>query len=147
MPSDPVYQAEYRARPEVIERQAAYAKTAKVKEYRKEYSQRPEAKASKRRRRNTPEYREKALARNYSLTLEEYRHLIGRQKCDMCGETDPGSTFHIDHDHGCCPTPSRCCGKCVRGLLCRHCNIGLGYFHDDVKHLQDAIDYIRRTAI
>lgn len=31
----------------------------------------------------------------------------------------------------------------VRGLLCVRCNAGIGYFDDDVKRLQAAIDYIQ----
>ena len=52
--------------------------------------------------------------------------------CAMCDEAFGDDQFiYIDHDHACCPvTPgmqTRCCGKCVRGLLCLTCNIALGY--------------------
>lgn len=43
-----------------------------------------------------------------------------------------------DHDPICCPRKedhsgrnrTKCCGKCLRGLLCRFCNSRLGYVED-----------------
>lgn len=54
--------------------------------------------------------------------------------CAICGPWTGynGSTRDLstDHDHDCCPTVPTC-GKCTRGLLCKHCNDLLGRTHDD----------------
>jgi len=44
---------------------------------------------------------------------------------------------HLDHDH--------LTGK-IRGLLCGHCNLLLGFSQDDIKILKGAIDYLERTS-
>lgn len=74
-------------------------------------------------------------------------------KCALCGDTmlprgkGPKSVV-IDHDHNCCPPrPGRAgasCGKCVRGLLHRDCNLLLGRLEKNPGYLQRAEDYLRR---
>jgi|HubBroStandDraft_6_1064221.scaffolds.fasta_scaffold04118_11 hypothetical protein len=49
----------------------------------------------------------------------------------------------IDHNHNCCPK-AKSCGKCLRGLLCGHCNLILGHAKDSRQVLQGLIDYLRR---
>lgn len=49
----------------------------------------------------------------------------------------------IDHDHSCCPG-TRSCGKCVRGLLCDKCNMGIGRFADDLTLLRKAVGYLEK---
>jgi hypothetical protein len=41
--------------------------------------------------------------------------------------------MHIDHDHK---------TGLVRGLLCKHCNQGLGHFRDSTTFLHNAVGYL-----
>jgi hypothetical protein len=65
-------------------------------------------------------------AARYGLTREQYDELAAGP-CAICGATEPGGRgrFHIDHDHTCCPTRQRSCGRCIRGALCASCNMRL----------------------
>jgi hypothetical protein len=76
------------------------------------------------------------------MTLEEYLAFIGIRVCSICGASGDDVAFHVDHDHACCPGTGSSCGKCIRGLLCRNCNIGLGHFNDDPQRLALAITYL-----
>jgi|SRR6266446_2581561 len=61
-------------------------------------------------------------------------------KCKIC--RDPLIRFgDIDHDHSCCPS-GKSCGKCIRGLLCRGCNRGMGHYKDDPDRLIKASNYL-----
>ena len=56
-----------------------------------------------------------------------------------------GKPTHIDHDHACCPKKAMSCGKCVRGVLCRDCNIMLGVAKDNKKTLTNAVKYLESS--
>ena len=59
-------------------------------------------------------------------------------RCAVCRSEDPGhhGKFSVDHDH----TTDR-----VRGLLCHHCNVGLGHFYDNPSFLLQAAAYLDRS--
>jgi hypothetical protein len=62
--------------------------------------------------------------------------LLMRQdfKCAICGgDFIFAKSVAIDHNHQ---------TGTIRGALCNRCNVGLGYFKDDVELLQKAIDYL-----
>jgi hypothetical protein len=87
----------------------------------------------------------KAIER-YGITEEQYDAMLSAQggACAICGTGDPGAEtarWAIDHDHDCCPG-AESCGRCVRGLLCRNCNVGLGHFDDDPDRLLAATAYL-----
>ena len=62
-------------------------------------------------------------------------------RCGICGTDKPGGRggWHIDHDHTCCQIG---CQKCVRGILCHRCNVGLGQFCDEPERLKAAIQWL-----
>lgn len=78
--------------------------------------------------------------RRYGITLEQYDQMYISQngKCAICRLDKP---LNIDHDHSCCDYDGSC-GKCVRGLLCKPCNTGLGNFKDDSSFLSSAQSYL-----
>lgn len=59
----------------------------------------------------------------YNITRSFYDEIFKNQKglCAICEVWEPTC---VDHDHACCPT-WKSCGACVRGLLCKGCNIQL----------------------
>lgn len=82
------------------------------------------------------------LKKRFNITPHDWMVIWRRQHggCAICGK--PGGTeLHIDHDHACCPG-AYSCGKCVRGLLCRRHNHGLGNFQDNLVEMRAAIDYV-----
>ena len=85
----------------------------------------------------------------YRMTADEYAAKLREQGgvCSICGKTpdENGKDLAVDHDHSCCPG-TRSCGKCVRGLLCRTCNLAIGYFQDSTELLLAAVAYLRREG-
>ena len=94
-------------------------------------------------RKHPEEVRNTWLMRTFKLTASEWDAKLAAQgrKCAICKTDVPAGrgTWHTDHDHACC-SGIKSCGKCVRGLLCRHCNSALG-------HLQDSPELLRAAAI
>lgn len=95
-------------------------------------------------------HRDKEAARKsnlkefFNMTVEDFEKLWKEQNgcCKICiTPLTVGRECHIDHDHACCST-KKCCGKCIRGLLCRGCNHGLGGFKDNPESLKSAMKYL-----
>ena len=74
------------------------------------------------------------LKRQYGISYEQLQEMIKDQgyKCAICG-VEITTSSPIDHCHE---------TKKVRGVLCQHCNIGLGQFRDNVKYLDQAKAYL-----
>jgi hypothetical protein len=79
------------------------------------------------------------------LSDDKVKELRKQEKCDICGGNEfAGSRNNrhlgkvyalvMDHNHE--------TGK-FRGMLCNHCNRGLGNFKDNINNLQAAIDYLK----
>ncbi len=83
--------------------------------------------------------RKTAIKRLYKITWEQYQELIRLSEgvCGICKLPDKRA-LSIDHCHK--------TGK-VRGLLCRDCNRGLGFFKDSQIGLQKALAYLQRDEV
>lgn len=84
----------------------------------------------------------------YGITREDYDELLIKQgnACAICRRGDPAmgkEFFCIDHDHSCC-SGNKSCGKCVRGLLCIPCNLGIGNLQDSISIIKLAAEYLER---
>lgn len=80
----------------------------------------------------------------YGITVEEYDKYVEQQqgKCAICGRVPDAktkfNTLCIDHDHK---------TNKFRGLLCHHCNTGIGSFLEDVEALKKAIVYLESKPL
>lgn len=83
-----------------------------------------------------PRSRRRFYRHSRYLPYEDYQRLLPQLEngpCDCCGRSGP---MHIDHDH---------VTMQFRGVLCGHCNKGLGHFGDDPERVDQAAAYLRRT--
>ena len=78
------------------------------------------------------------IKKKYGITDTEYHQLNESQNyvCAICkGTDDRGARLAIDHCHN---------TNKIRGLLCRKCNVALGYLNDDITLLESAITYLKK---
>ena len=88
----------------------------------------------------------------HGLSAHELDLLVQSQRyrCASCGDGLPDTGWHVDHDHALAATHhhpvTQGCRYCVRGIVCRACNLMLGEARDEPERLQKAIDYLKRWA-
>lgn len=77
----------------------------------------------------------------YGLPRAEYERLHRAQKsrCAICGaKATKRKVLCVDHCHR---------TNKIRGLLCKACNTGLGFFKDRVGNLQRAVQYLEQHEL
>lgn len=80
-------------------------------------------------------YIEMVQRSKYNLSKEELRELKSKEYCDLCKrKIEKKINKHIDHCHE--------TGK-VRGVLCRQCNLALGWLKDDKDLISRIISYLK----
>lgn len=95
------------------------------------------------------------MRHKFNMSLDDYDALvlIGGGVCAICGTDSPGykdGAWAIDHDHGCCPQQyspngsprTKCCGECVRGILCHSCNQKLGWYERNKEAIDDYVERV-----
>ena len=79
--------------------------------------------------------------KSFGISVEEYEKMIELQenKCAICDvhHSELNKLLSVDHNHS--------TGK-VRGLLCVRCNFGIGYFKENIKILERAIEYVVKNS-
>jgi hypothetical protein len=77
--------------------------------------------------------------KSYGLTKEQFAQTQLIANCAICGrkfgKAKSALGRCIDHDHE---------TGCVRGVICRGCNIGLGAFDDVITRLESAVEYLKQ---
>lgn len=86
---------------------------------------------------HTERYKDRRRRNRYGISAAEYQSRLATQGgvCAICREPPKRQSLYVDHDHQTGET---------RGLLCAHCNTGLGGFRDDPRRLLAAAQYLER---
>lgn len=86
-------------------------------------------------------------AGKYKFSVAQTIHILNSEHpCEICGVALTTKNLNVDHDHECCPG-QQTCGECIRGLLCRACNRGIGSFSESVDNLNVAVGYLSERSI
>lgn len=77
--------------------------------------------------------------KRYGINLEKYEIMLKEQnnKCAICDRHKDlfKKSFAVDHCH--------ITGK-IRGLLCFHCNTGIGKLGDNIESITKALNYLKK---
>jgi hypothetical protein len=93
---------------------------------------------------NQDKWKDKDLRIRYGIRLIEYRQMLESQNkvCAICGGPETRKaisgklcSLHVDHNHE---------NGQIRGLLCHHCNTGIGSFKESIELMKKAISYIEK---
>ena len=125
-----------------------YRQTPGQKEYDQKYQKTPEGRAAYQRYNHKIEHRHSQRKYKYGISQLEFDNILLSQenKCAVCKKDKLESQrWYVDHDHACCPG-RRSCGKCIRGILCNNCNVGIGCLKDDIDTIKMAIKYLSRSV-
>ena len=117
----------------------------KIKAIRKKYyinnPEKIKAKNKKYKLENPEKIKNTELVRTYGITLEMYNKMLVDQNfcCAICGKHNSNfkKQLSVDHDHE---------TGAVRGLLCHHCNTGIGMFKDNTEILKKATNYLEKNG-
>ncbi len=80
--------------------------------------------------------RNKHLKKKYSMDIGVYNNMLSKQNnvCAICkNKCKKNKNLSVDHSHS--------TGN-IRGLLCNDCNVGLGFFQDNILLLESAKNYL-----
>jgi len=110
----------------------------RLRELRKKWELGKGADYRKKLRSSSPENTRKVFLKSvYGITPQDYNTMFTNQegKCAICGihQSNLKRKLFIDH----CHTTDK-----IRGLLCHHCNAGIGHFKDSTNLLDNAINYL-----
>jgi len=74
--------------------------------------------------------------RKYGIRQPEYDELLSKQKgvCAICKKSVP--ILAVDHNHE---------TGAIRGLLCKNCNLALGFISDDINIAFSMIEYLKEN--
>jgi hypothetical protein len=77
--------------------------------------------------------------KKYGISSEQYNEMFIKQDgyCAICGghQTLFDTSLAVDHCHS---------SNIIRGLLCRNCNLMLGFAKDNLETLKKAINYLKK---
>lgn len=108
----------------------------KVKKYYHEHKEQNKEQRKEYSRTHKRESKNRSLKSLYGIDIEQYEEMYKQQegKCATCGTYQ--DSLVVDHSHQ--------TGK-VRKLLCKKCNLALGYVNDDPTTLRNMIAYLKRN--
>lgn len=90
---------------------------------------------------NNPAQQRAWRLKKYGLTVAQFDSMLASQnsRCRICENENPGGVngWQVDHNHRTGET---------RGILCHHCNVGLGHFRDNPDLLRTAAAYLEKNV-